>query len=254
MDNASKALIMAGGVLIGLLIISALVLMFSNLSAYQTTNIESTRDSQIVEFNNKYESYNKKNLRGSELYSLLNMVVDYNRRQTTAGVQQDDGTGWADKGQSVAFEPMKITFTINDKTKFSADTSGNKLITEPSYTIGGNENTFEKEIKQKIDKLEDYYGKDSLTNLSSNLTRIFIDSNSSTEQAEAVNKFNSISKKVKARKFDDIAKGSTYRKDVYTYYEYVQFKRARFNCTGTSYNKNTGRIIELDFEFTGKFN
>lgn len=248
MDNASKALIMAGGVLIGLLIISALVLMFSNLSAYQTTNIESTRDSQIVEFNNKYESYNKKNLRGSELYSLLNMVVDYNRRQTTAG------TGWADKGQSVAFEPMKITFTINDKTKFSADTSGNKLITEPSYEIGGNTNKFENEIKGKIDGLENEYGKDSLTNLSSNLTRIFIDSNSSTEQAEAVNKFNSISKKVKARKFDDIAKGSAIREDVYKYYEYVQFKRARFNCTGTSYNKNTGRIIELDFEFTGKFN
>lgn len=244
MDNASKALIMAGGVLIGLLIISALVLMFSNLSAYQTTNIESTRDSQIVEFNNKYESYNKKNLRGSELYSLLNMVVDYNRRQTTAG------TGWADKGQSVAFEPMKITFTINDITKFSADTSGNKLITERSYEI----NTFESEIKRKIDGLENEYGKDSLTNLSSNLTRIFIDSNSSTEQAEAVNKFNSISKNRKATKFDDIAKGSEIREDVYKYYEYVQFKRARFNCTGTSYNKNTGRIIELDFEFTGKFN
>lgn len=253
MDNASKALIMAGGLLIALLIISALVLMFSNLSAYQTTNIESTRDSQIVEFNNKYESYNKKNLRGSELYSLLNMVVDYNRRQTTAGVQQDDGTGWADKGQSVAFEPMKITFKINDITKFSADTSGNKLITSSSYEIGGNANTFEKGIKQKIDELENKYGKDSLTNLSSNLTRIFIDSNSSTEQAEAVNKFNSISKN-KIKKFDEIAKGSGIREDVYTYYEYVQFKRARFNCTGTSYNKNTGRIIELDFEFTGKFN
>lgn len=247
MDNASKALIMAGGVLIGLLIISALVLMFSNLSAYQTTNIESTRDSQIVEFNNKYESYNKKNLRGSELYSLLNMVVDYNRRQTTAG------TGWADKGQSVAFEPMKIKFNINDVTKFSADTSGNKLIKHSSYEIGGNKNTFESEIKGTIDDLENRYGKDSLTNLSSNLTRIFIDSNSSTEQAEAVNKFNSISKN-RVTKFDDIAKGSAIREDVYKYYEYVQFKRARFNCTGTSYNKNTGRIIELDFEFTGKFN
>ena len=208
MDNASKALIMAGGLLIALLIISALVLMFSNLSAYQTTNIESTRDSQIVEFNNKYESYNKKNLRGSELYSLLNKVIDYNRREST------EGTG---------------------------------------YEIGGNANTFEKGIKQKIDELENKYGKDSLTNLSSNLTRIFIDSNSSTEQAEAVNKFNSISKN-KIKKFDEIAKGSGIREDVYTYYEYVQFKRARFNCTGTSYNKNTGRIIELDFEFTGKFN
>lgn len=254
MDNASKALIMAGGVLIGLLIISALVLMFSNLSAYQDTNIESTRDSQIVEFNNKYESYNKQNLRGSELYSLLNMVVDYNRRQTTAGTQSEDGKGWADKGQSIAFEPMKITFKINDIKKLAADTSGNKLITNSTYTIDGNKNIFESEIKETIDNLESEYGKDSLTNLSTNLTRIFIDSNSSTEQAEAVNKFNSTSKKVRATKFSDIAKDSKIRNDVYKYYEYVQFKRARFNCTKTDYNKNTGRIIELDFEFTGKFN
>ena len=35
MENASKALIIAGSLLIGLLIISALVLMFSNLTAYQ---------------------------------------------------------------------------------------------------------------------------------------------------------------------------------------------------------------------------
>lgn len=248
MDNASKALIMAGGVLIGLLIISALVLMFSNLSAYQDTNIESTRDSQIVEFNNKYESYNKQNLRGSELYSLLNMVVDYNRRQTTAG------TGWADKGQSIAFDPMEITFTVNDIKKLAADTSGNKLITKSTYTINGNTNEFENEVKDEIDRIENKYGKDSLTNLSTNLTRIFIDSSNTTEQTDAVNKFNSVSKKVRAGKFSDIAKDSVIREDVYKYYEYVQFKRARFNCTSTDYNQNTGRIKKMVFEFTGKFN
>ncbi len=49
-------------------------------------------------------------------------------------------------------------------------------------------------------------------------------------------------------------KGSTIREDIYKYYEYIQFKRAYFKCTGTKYNTQTGRITELNFEFTGKFN
>ena len=55
MENASKALIMAGGVLIALLIIGSLLLMFNNLSSYQDTNIKETRTAQIIEFNNQFE-------------------------------------------------------------------------------------------------------------------------------------------------------------------------------------------------------
>lgn len=45
------------------------------------------------------------------------------------------------------------------------------------------------------------------------------------------------------------------RDDVYTYYEYVQFKRAKFDCDNskTEYDKKTGRIIKMEFKFTGKF-
>ena len=40
MENASKALIMAGGVMIALLIIGSLLLMFNNLSSYQVGSNE----------------------------------------------------------------------------------------------------------------------------------------------------------------------------------------------------------------------
>ena len=39
--------------------------------------------------------------------------------------------------------------------------------------------------------------------------------------------------------------------DAKVYYEYVQFKRAKFKCTGTEYDKNSGRIINMKFECTG---
>lgn len=37
------------------------------------------------------------------------------------------------------------------------------------------------------------------------------------------------------------------------YYEYVQFKRAKFDCVETEYNQQTGRIVKMKFKFTGKF-
>ena len=41
--------------------------------------------------------------------------------------------------------------------------------------------------------------------------------------------------------------------DVYKYYEYVQLKSARFDCTGVGNDNETGRIISMTFEFNGKF-
>ena len=122
MENASKALIMAGGMLIALMIIGALILMFSNLSNYQQTQIEGEVDSQVVEFNNQFSTYNRPDVRGSELYSLLNRAIDYNRTQSTAG------TNWADQGQNLAYEPVIIYFTM-DISDLSGDGT-NRLFTK----------------------------------------------------------------------------------------------------------------------------
>ena len=59
MENASKALLIAGGILLALLIIGSLVLLFSNLQDYQNKTNISVRQSQIAEFNNQFEPYNK---------------------------------------------------------------------------------------------------------------------------------------------------------------------------------------------------
>lgn len=257
MENASKALIMAGSVLIALLIIGALVLMFNSLSSYQKTNNESTTTAQTAEFNKQFETYNREDVRGSDLYSLLNKVIDYNRRQTT------EGTG-TDQGQELAYMPMEVNFTI-DITQLTADGT-NRLFTKSiqtstnTYTVSKSKNTFENSIKGRIDELEKKYGQDSLTNLTTNLTKIFVDvapETGSQEEQVIVKNFNEASKIVKISSFDDIKtcrKEGDIRYDVYEYYEYIQFKRAYFNCTNVEYDSKTGRITKMDFEFANKFN
>lgn len=250
MENASKALIMAGSILIALMILGALVLMFSNLTNYQKTDTETTRTAQVTEFNNQFETYNRDNVRGSELYSLLNRVIDYNRRKSL------EGTGATDTGQDISYAPMTVTFSIDNK-ELAANGTNNLLIKNSNYTISKTDNTFEKEIKGTIDTLENKYGQDSLTNLTTNLTKIFVDvapEEGSNEEKIIVENFNAASKVIKIESFKDIKSGSTIRKEIYTYYEYIQFKRAYFDCESVEYDKDTGRITKMDFEFTGKFN
>lgn len=78
MENASNALLMAGGILIALLIIGALVIMGANLQSYQNNNDDLTKLSQIAEFNNQFEPYNKDNLTLMELKSIYNKIESNN--------------------------------------------------------------------------------------------------------------------------------------------------------------------------------
>lgn len=254
MENASKALLMAGGVLIALLIIGALLLMFNNLSSYQKVGEQDTKEAQVIEFNNQFETYNRKNVRGSELYSLLNRVVDYNRRKSTEGVGND-------QGQYVAYTNMKIKVDLgSDLKKYTPDDTVRLLnnatkngVIEQSATS----NDFKIAISNTINLLESKYGAESLNKLAGGLSKIFIDfenTNITDKEKDAAKRaFNQVSKKVSVNDWNQLKKDSGIRNDVYTYYEYVQFKRARFDCEKTEYDKQSGRIINMEFKFTGKF-
>ena len=152
---------------------------------------------------------------------------------------------------------MEVEFKISaqDKKNISADHSTNRLINQTSWDINGNTNTFT--IKQKVDGLEKEFGQDSLTNLVNGMSEIFINTNDQNEQMEAINKFNSACKSKSLRLTDwkkRIGPDGDYTKAVYTYYEYIQFKRLHFNCSGVKYSQKTGRIIKLSFESSGIFN
>lgn len=78
MENATKALLIAGGVLIGVMLIAVLVYMVSNLSTISNSQEQAREAEQLQEFNKIYESYQKKKLRGSEVISLVNRSIDNN--------------------------------------------------------------------------------------------------------------------------------------------------------------------------------
>ena len=86
MENASKALLIAGGVLIAILIISVLVVTINIINSNQKTREEALATEQLVEFNQKYEAYNKKALRGTDIITLMKMAIENNNKMEATNV------------------------------------------------------------------------------------------------------------------------------------------------------------------------
>ena len=76
MENASKALLMAGGVLIAIITIALLVRSFSSISMFQKAQLSEEEQAQLVAFNEQYTKYLKQYVYGTEVRTLINKYKD----------------------------------------------------------------------------------------------------------------------------------------------------------------------------------
>ena len=130
MENASKALMIAGGILIGLLVIGALVLMYNQIGDYEKAQSRMDKNSQLAEFNNDYERYlDDKGINGTDVLSLINKVMDYNKKAEKGGV-----------ANSVNYDikmSIKISGLTNFNKKYAYDkmNDSDSLFSVDSYTF-----------------------------------------------------------------------------------------------------------------------
>lgn len=89
MENASKALIMAGGVLIGVLIISLAVYLFVDFGSTSAQINDQNTQKQLTEFNSKFTSY--ENYYSITIYDIITLAGYANENNTYYGVTSDDG-------------------------------------------------------------------------------------------------------------------------------------------------------------------
>lgn len=293
MENATRALIMAAGVLLAILLISLLIYAWSLYSNYQSSRDELIAIEDTAKFNSQFTGYNRDDVQGYELLSLINQVIDYNERRTN-----DTVNGGNDK-----YPPIEITVTLGDESKRKGFTYNNKILlfekekyTENELTAVSSERvraSFKKNIENTISGIRGDLELDdnTLTSMAKNIRAIFkteseIEQSARSPQGEKektevkrmmVSVFNSYMKNYPLEtKEDDYkkliletdARGETNPIDddimvngkkinVYkvlcAYYEYMQFKRGIFECTNLKYDtNNTGRVIQIDFEYTGK--
>lgn len=110
MENASRALMIAAGILIAIVIISVLVSTFSKMTGLQLSRLSEEERQQIIEFNEQYTKYVNQYVYGTEVGSLINKQNSDN----LVIVNVIGGTPPTDVGQDVQYYKCEgVTYNEN---------------------------------------------------------------------------------------------------------------------------------------------
>ena len=211
MENASKALVIAGGVLIGLLLLVLLVYTFRQWGDAEATKQKELESQRVGDFNKSYLSYEKQALYGSELLGLVNKMRDYNV---------------SDDIKYNGFEKMSLKVKIN----------------------GGTGDLFENNGTYDLEDIYDrIYNTSKSTSIISIKNRF---SNITDPQWETLAKASSDDQtfqKLCTPQGLNITYSPELQEAAKEYYKYIQFKRKEFRHVDTSFFSN-GRVDTMKFE------
>lgn len=228
MENASKALMMAGGVLLALMIIGALMLMFNQISAYQKNNTDSQKDIQIANFNKDFDRYSESsNIKGVDIITLINKITDYNAR---AGQKENNYVDYNIK-MSIEVSNLKAF-----KDKYAVD-SGSALFPD-KLVVGVGTNNFANTIAT-YSTYESIYTLPVMSRLGTSYNRI-----KDSGYKEGSKEYNNLIKEITGKNSGNIPS----LKEIKEYSQYSEFKSSKFRTSKDSVYEN-GQIKTLYFEF-----
>ena len=82
MENATKALMIAAGILIAIMLMGSFIYLFNQISENTNAQDKEKLMEQINEFNKPYEAYQRNLIRGVEIASLCNKANSYNTKNS----------------------------------------------------------------------------------------------------------------------------------------------------------------------------
>ena len=226
MENASKALIMAGSILIALLIIGLLVIGYNQISGLEQTKTDNDVNKKMIEYMRQFEQFNR-TLYGSELLSLANLQSDYNSSEAR---------------EDVGYDRIEITVKTNGIVNSSYFPAGRYTIDR----IAEEQKKIEEEIS-KYEKNRREYNNRSVKYYSSKKNReIALDfgMNPPSSMMDYDIQYNYLqSNSTTASLLTEIQK----YKDLTTIYN--EFRTGKkFECKNVIYNDENGRISSMYFE------
>lgn len=239
MENASKALIMAGSILMALIVIGALTFMYTNVSEVEQTKTDAETEGKISDYLARFEQYNRESLYGSEILSLANLQEDYNKTQAdvqgytkitilvnikTEIAKEDGRTYYLTKGEKNINEVIDALIKKNNSI-----TSTSSLESDLSY--------YETEEYENTGKTVKYFSQINYRTIAEILNVPYNSTDDEYEILEKIQNSNSKNKKL----IEEIDKYKNLKSS------YTQFKNTKFKCTEVEYDQN-GRIKAMCFE------
>lgn len=133
MENASKALIIAGAILLSILLISMGIIVYRNASS--TINSADMSETETQTFNVKFTPYLGTNITANQVYTLCESVQTSNQSEKTNGTKRYiKVTITADQNKGVA----TATYGVSGANTADADvksTNITKLPSSQTYTV-----------------------------------------------------------------------------------------------------------------------
>lgn len=272
MENASKALIIAGGILLTMAIVGLVIFAWNRFSDYYKNDDNLAEIDDLTKFNLQFTNYQRDDIHGYELVSLANKVFDYNTRRSNA-IGNKSNEWYNTITMTIDFKGMQ------NKFRYSNDITSRELLFKNGiYSNNGIDNF----IHTATGIEEVYGGADTATKLAKSidsliLTQDQIDYNQNYKKMSPANsKWKAVQDYISISKDKSILGGKkinetiseyeinniysnmqrklTNDASIMKYYEYYQFKRGIFKCTSTdiTYDQSTGRVSTIKFTFTGK--
>lgn len=169
MENASKAIIMASGILIALVIISLLVIVFNKVGDVYSAEQQSLSEEQLQKYNKQFDAYDT-SLYGSELLSLANLIDDYNNKILSDEGQS--GTYYNENKITVSVTLERATIGYSSSEDSSISYKG--LVANKKYNISDIKE-YNDALEKRIEKMEKNNvnkNNDDYTNVKSSLTEL----------------------------------------------------------------------------------
>lgn len=128
MENATKALIMAGTVLISLLLISLAVYLFSNYSDFATKTQEKQAIQEKIQFNTRFEKYVEKDLTLQDVVTIANLAREFNEKYEDSKIKiyinnrlYNDNYDWTEELKEATDNNLKTLYIIKNYNDIKYD-------------------------------------------------------------------------------------------------------------------------------------
>lgn len=214
MENAAKALTIAGTILISVLVISAVVFMYRDLTSVKRQDAENQKVQEITDFNKSFESFDK-TLNGAKILSLANKIQDYNEKYVN---RMQEGYN-------------KITLYI--------DNSDSNNGTEWSE--------YYSELQKKVDTMmnDRYISANYLEALKEAKDVKSNAGSSHLEREQADETLKELEQKLGSNKYSQAI--DKYKDDYPIYEQYLIIKKQIFKPAGIEYDERNGRITKMSY-------
>lgn len=244
MENATKALLMAAGILIAIIVLSLAIVVYGRVTSYYQLKQRNISEEQLTAFNNEYSVYDREDVTGFELVSLINKTIDYNQNK----VYGASNTGDSDEQLGDGYEEMSIKVKLSDSRNWVLFNNQQIIEYNGKNNTSGKRQLLTSAILE-MQELERYVNPSDLTKLTSYIT----DLNSITS-IDALKKF-LVEKTGKdysnAFTMVQATNANKIKEKIEKYDDFLTFKRATFSCNGIDGNERieykNGQIVKMSF-------